>query len=92
MMRNGAPRFMTIEVLLNNAEIIRNRRKIEASINNARRFLEVQKEFGSFDRYIHPCFHAMLFRSWTTTPTWRRLNEKNSPSSAMTEQLMKRGT
>lgn len=34
------------------AGIIRNRRKIEASINNAKRFLEIQKEFGSFDNYI----------------------------------------
>jgi DNA-3-methyladenine glycosylase I len=32
--------------------IIRNRRKILAAINNAKRFLEVQKEFGTFDRYI----------------------------------------
>ncbi len=38
--------------LLNNAGIIRNRRKIEASIQNAKQFLEIQKEFGSFDRYI----------------------------------------
>lgn len=41
-----------IEELLQNAGIIRNRRKIEASIVNARRFLEVQKEYGSFDRYV----------------------------------------
>lgn len=51
-----------------------------------------------FDLYIwrfadgKPVVHAMLFRSWTTTPTWRMLNEKISPSSAMPEQLMKRGT
>ena len=38
--------------LLNNEGIIRNRRKIEASIQNAKRFLEIQMEFGSFDRYI----------------------------------------
>jgi DNA-3-methyladenine glycosylase I len=38
--------------LLGDAGIIRNRQKIEATINNARRFLEVQKEFGDFDRYI----------------------------------------
>jgi DNA-3-methyladenine glycosylase I len=37
---------------MQNAGIIRNRRKIEASINNAKRFLEIQKEFGSFDNYI----------------------------------------
>ena len=38
--------------LLSNAGIIRNRRKIEASINNAKRFIEIQNEFGSFDKYI----------------------------------------
>jgi DNA-3-methyladenine glycosylase I len=38
--------------LLGDPGIIRNRLKIEAAINNAQRFLEVQKEFGSFDRYI----------------------------------------
>lgn len=38
--------------LMNNEGIIRNRQKILASVNNAARFLEVQKEFGSFDRYI----------------------------------------
>ena len=38
--------------MMNNPDIIRNRRKIEASINNAKKFLEVQKEFGSFDNFI----------------------------------------
>jgi DNA-3-methyladenine glycosylase I len=38
--------------LLENAGIIRNRLKIAAAIQNARLFLEVQKEFGSFDSYI----------------------------------------
>jgi len=38
--------------LLNNSGIIRNRLKIEASINNAVCFLEIQKEFGSFSNYI----------------------------------------
>ncbi len=41
-----------VEELMQNAGIIRNRAKIEASINNAKRFLEVAEEFGSFDRYI----------------------------------------
>src|SRR5262245_20669623 len=40
--------------LLNNPGIIRNQQKILAAINNARRFLEVQAEFGSFGRYIWP--------------------------------------
>jgi DNA-3-methyladenine glycosylase I len=38
--------------LLANQGIIRNRLKIEASINNAARFLEIQKEFGAFSAYI----------------------------------------
>lgn len=41
-----------INELLNNPGIIRNRRKIEASINNAKQFLEIQQEFGSFDEYL----------------------------------------
>ncbi|NLY55911.1 MAG: DNA-3-methyladenine glycosylase I [Firmicutes bacterium] len=41
-----------IAELLADPGIIRNRRKIEAAINNARRFLEIQHEFGSFDNYI----------------------------------------
>jgi DNA-3-methyladenine glycosylase I len=39
-------------ILLNDARIIRNKLKIEASILNAQAFLEVQKEFGSFSNYI----------------------------------------
>ncbi len=41
-----------LEKLLNNAGIIRNRLKILATINNAQRFQELQKEFGSFSKYI----------------------------------------
>lgn len=41
-----------IRRLLADAGIIRNKLKVWAAVNNARRFLEVQKEFGTFDRYI----------------------------------------
>lgn len=41
-----------IEELMNNSGIIRNRRKIEAAINNASIFMNIEKEFGSFDKYI----------------------------------------
>src|SRR5215471_16242516 len=41
-----------IAQLLANPGIVRNRMKIESAVRNARAFLEVQKEFGSFDRYI----------------------------------------
>jgi DNA-3-methyladenine glycosylase I len=40
------------KALLNDSGIIRNRLKIEAAVTNARAFLAVQKEFGSFDRYV----------------------------------------
>ncbi len=41
-----------VERLMNDAGIIRNRLKILATINNAQRFIEVRKEFGTFDKYI----------------------------------------
>lgn len=41
-----------IEVLMANPEIVRNRLKIQAAVINARAFLQVQEEFGSFDSYI----------------------------------------
>ena len=41
-----------IEELMNDAGIVRNKLKILATINNAQRFLEVQKEFGSFSKYL----------------------------------------
>lgn len=41
-----------INQMMNNVGIIRNRRKIEASVNNAALFLEIQKEFRSFNNYL----------------------------------------
>jgi DNA-3-methyladenine glycosylase I len=41
-----------LERLMADAGIIRNRAKLRAAINNARRFLEIRKEFKTFDRYI----------------------------------------
>jgi DNA-3-methyladenine glycosylase I len=41
-----------VEKILKDPGIIRNRLKVNAAVNNAKRFLEVQKEFGSFDKYI----------------------------------------
>jgi DNA-3-methyladenine glycosylase I len=41
-----------IEQMLNDSGIIRNRKKIESSINNAKRFLEVREEFGTFCDYL----------------------------------------
>ncbi len=41
-----------VERLMQDARIIRNRKKIEAVIRNAKAFIEIRKEFGSFDHYI----------------------------------------
>ncbi len=41
-----------VERLLQDSSIIRNRKKVESTVTNARAFLQVQAEFGSFDRYI----------------------------------------
>lgn len=41
-----------VETMLKDEGIIRNRLKVESSIRNAKVFLEIQKEFGSFDKYI----------------------------------------
>ena len=41
-----------VEALMGDAGIVRNRRKIQAAIGNARVFLAIQREFGSFDRYL----------------------------------------
>lgn len=42
----------TVEKLMCDPGIVRNRQKIEAAVNNARQFLKVQDELGSFDRYV----------------------------------------
>jgi DNA-3-methyladenine glycosylase I len=51
---NKVARFnaRSAERLMNDAGIIRNRLKIDAAINNARRFIETQQEFGSFSKYF----------------------------------------
>lgn len=41
-----------IEELLNNSGIVRNKLKVRSSVNNAKLFLQIQQEFGSFDKYI----------------------------------------
>jgi DNA-3-methyladenine glycosylase I len=75
--------------LLANPEIIRNRLKINATITNARVFLQVQKEFGSFDHYIWQFVHGKPIRN-----AWERLADIpcNTPESdVMSKDLRKRG-
>ncbi len=78
-----------VESLMQDAGIIRNRQKIEAVINNARRVLEIQQEFGSFDTYI------WQFTSGTTKvnrcKTISDIPATSSESDAMSKDLKKRG-
>jgi DNA-3-methyladenine glycosylase I len=75
--------------LLADPGIVRNRLKIAATIRNARAFLEVQKEFGSFDRYIWQFVDGKPKQN-----KWKSLKEippKTAESDAMSKDLKKRG-
>ena len=78
-----------IEGLLGDPSIVRNRLKIESTVNNAQRMLEVQAEFGTFDTYI-----------WTfvggapIVGRWRKLSylpSETKESKAMSKDLKRRG-
>lgn len=53
-----------IENLMEDSSIIRNRMKIEATINNAKQFIKIVDEFGSFDKYIHTFIKEPIVNSW----------------------------
>lgn len=78
-----------IEELMNDKGIIRNRRKIEAVVSNAKSFLKVQKEFGSFDKYIWK-----FVNNKTIINKFKDLSEllsKTEDSKLMSKDLKKRG-
>jgi DNA-3-methyladenine glycosylase I len=78
-----------VEKLLDNPGIIRNRLKINSAINNAKQFLKIQKEFGSFDQYVwnfvnhKPILHN--FAKLSDYPTSIPISEK------MSKDLQNRG-
>jgi DNA-3-methyladenine glycosylase I len=78
-----------IQSLLTNTGIIRNRLKILATINNAQRFLDIQKAFGSFDTYIWQFVDGKPiinhFRELTDFPT------TSKESDALSKDLKQRG-
>jgi len=78
-----------VSVLVRDAGIIRNRMKIEATIANARAFLAVQKEFGSFDRYIWQFTGGKTKRNRWRTP--KQLPARSAESDAMSKDLKARG-
>ncbi|WP_258100063.1 DNA-3-methyladenine glycosylase I [Marinoscillum pacificum] len=78
-----------IEELVQNPEIVRNRMKIVAAVNNAKRFIEVQNEFGSFDKYIWGFVnHQVIVNKWTN---YKDAPATTSESDALAKDLKKRG-
>lgn len=75
--------------LLNDPGIIRNRLKVDASIINAQKFQEIQKEFGSFDKYIWQFVGGKSqknkFKKLSDFPT------KTKESEAISKDLQRRG-
>ena len=78
-----------IRELLNNPGIIRNRLKVNSAVVNAKAFLEVTDEFGSFDKYIWQFVgHRTIHNEWKSL---KELPAKTSVSDAMSKDLKKRG-
>ncbi|MCY4624717.1 MAG: DNA-3-methyladenine glycosylase I [Chloroflexi bacterium] len=78
------------ERLLANPGIVRNRLKIDAFINNTKRFLEVQAEFGTFDAYIWGFTGRRTLRRQGAL-TWENTPARSDESDAMAADLKRRG-
>ncbi len=78
-----------IDRLLLNEGIIRNKRKIESVINNAQRFLDTKREFGTFDSYVWSFVNYKTkknsFQKWADIPT------STKESELMSQDMRKRG-
>lgn len=78
-----------IERLVGDPSIVRHRQKIASTVGNARAFLEVQHEFGSFDSYL---WRAVGGRPMVNSPrTSGDLPTRTSESDALSKDLVKRG-
>jgi DNA-3-methyladenine glycosylase I len=78
-----------VRSLLADPGIVRNRLKVASTVDNARAFLAVQKEFGSFDAYIWSFVGGK-----PVVNSWQRLSQipaKTAQSDAMSKDLKKRG-
>jgi DNA-3-methyladenine glycosylase I len=78
-----------IDKLLQDESIIRNRLKISSAVNNAQQFLKVQKEFGTFDKYIWSFVNNKpiknKFKKLSDLPAYTLISEK------MSKNFKKRG-
>src|SRR6187549_2839815 len=78
-----------VEKLMKNAGIVRNRLKIESTIDNAKAFLRIQKEFGSFNAYVW-AFVGGKPRS-NTRKTMKDVPASTPESDALSKDLKRRG-
>jgi len=77
------------QVLRGNAEIVRNKLKISSTVTNARAFLKVQKEFGSFDKYIWQFVQGKpIVNQWNSL---KDLPASSPVSDGMSKDLKRRG-
>ena len=71
-----------IEKLIQNPSIIRNKLKINSAINNAKHFLKIQKQFGTFDNYLWGFVNYKpiknKFKTYSDLPVYTELSEKLS--------------
>ncbi len=78
-----------IEKLLQNSGIIRNKLKVRSAVSNAKAFIEVQKEFGSFDKYIW-----QFVNNKPIINKWKSMSElpaTSNESDTLSKDLKKRG-
>ncbi len=78
-----------VERLLGNPSVIRNRAKISATVNNARRFAEIQKEFGSFDAFVWRFVRGRVIDH--SLKNFSGMPSESEESKAMSKELKKRG-
>ncbi len=78
-----------IQELLQDVGIIRNQLKVRSAVNNAARFIEIQEEFGSFDKYIWSYVnHKPITNRWKTMS---EVPATTPESDALSKDLKKRG-
>jgi DNA-3-methyladenine glycosylase I len=78
-----------IRRLMKDPGIVRNRLKIESTVANARAFLEVQKEFGSFDRYVWRFVGGKPLHA--ARRTLKDIPARSAESDALSKDLRRRG-
>ena len=78
-----------IQELLADAGIIRNKAKVYATVNNAKRFIEIEKEFGSFDKYIWQFTGGKTISNGIKSLS--EMQTHSPESDAMSKDLVKRG-